>query len=106
MKWPSEGKNLKVNFVSQSELDETLEKNKSNLDKEKSNIQNEGLRPDDQTNILNADTKGSSCSQVEEEPVKTLDSLFKKTMTKPHIYFLPLTEEEVEEKRNRMKKKE
>lgn len=30
-----------------------------------------------------------------EEPIKTLDSLFKKTLTKPHIYYLPLTEEEV-----------
>ncbi len=41
---------------------------------------------------------------VNEEPIKTLDSLFKKTETKPHIYYLPLTEEEVQEKKMRMKK--
>jgi hypothetical protein len=30
-----------------------------------------------------------------EEPIKTLDNLFKKTETKPHLYYLPLTDEEV-----------
>jgi hypothetical protein len=34
-------------------------------------------------------------SNVIEEPIKTLDSLFKKTLTKPHLYYLPLSEEEV-----------
>ena len=37
----------------------------------------------------------SEHSNIVEEPIKTLDSLFKKTLTKPHIYYLPLTDEEV-----------
>lgn len=32
---------------------------------------------------------------AEKEIVKTLDILFKKTNTKPNIYYLPLSEEEV-----------
>jgi len=32
---------------------------------------------------------------TEKETVKTLDTLFKKTNTKPNIYYLPLSEEEV-----------
>ena len=87
-------------------MNETLEKNKSNLDKDKLNSQNEGLRPEEQIIIINSENKLTQRFQVEEEPEKTLDSLFKKTFTKPHIYYLPLTEEEVEEKRNKIKKKE
>ena len=30
-----------------------------------------------------------------DEPIKTLDSLFKKTVTKPYIYYLPLSDDEV-----------
>jgi hypothetical protein len=37
--------------------------------------------------------------QNEEDTVKTLDSLFKKTETKPHLYYLPLSEEEVQDKK-------
>ena len=70
------------------------------------NSQNEGLRPEEQIIIINSENKLTQSLQVEEEPEKTLDSLFKKTFTKPHIYYLPLTEEEVEEKRNKIKKKE
>lgn len=33
--------------------------------------------------------------QNEKESVKTLDTLFRKTSTKPNVYYLPLTEEEV-----------
>lgn len=87
-------------------MNETLEKNKSNIDKDKLNSQNEGLRPEEQIIIINSENKLTQSFQVEEEPEKTLDSLFKKTFTKPHIYYLPLTEEEVEEKRNKIKKKE
>lgn len=32
------------------------------------------------------------------DPVKTLDDIFRKTNAKPHIYYLPLTEEEVKAK--------
>jgi hypothetical protein len=86
MKWPSEGKKLKLNYVSQSELDETLEKNKSNLEKDKLNLQNEGIRNDEQIISINSENKVTQSTHNEEEPVKTLDSLFKKTTSKPHIY--------------------
>jgi len=36
----------------------------------------------------------------EKVPEKTLDTLFRKTNTKPNIYYLPLTEEEVKLKIN------
>ena len=32
------------------------------------------------------------------ERLKSIDQLFKKTKTKPHIYYLPLSEDEVNEK--------
>ena len=32
--------------------------------------------------------------QVQEAPPPTLDDLFKKTMTKPYLYWMPLTEEQ------------
>lgn len=40
-----------------------------------------------------------------EEPAKTLSDLFLKTKTEPYIYYLPLTEEQVQEKiKNKNKK--
>jgi hypothetical protein len=36
------------------------------------------------------------------ENMPTLDDLFKKTKTKPHIYFLPLSDQEVQQKRLKM----
>ncbi len=83
-------------------MDETIEKNKSPYDKEKkedkimSPGKEEIANPKNNVNLIN----------TAEEPIKTLDSLFKKTTTKPHIYYLPLSEEEVEEKKNRLKKRE
>lgn len=41
-----------------------------------------------------------------EPPVPTLDDLFRKTKTKPHIYYLPLTDEQVAEKLAAVKNKE
>lgn len=55
-------------------------------------------------NLLNIKVKESEDLNKIEEPVKTLDNLFKKTETKPHIYYLPLSEEEVQKKKMRMKK--
>lgn len=40
---------------------------------------------------FNLDLNNSS----EKETVKTLDTLFKKTNSRPNIYYLPLSEEEV-----------
>lgn len=37
--------------------------------------------------------------EKEQQPIKTLDDLFRKTETKPHIYYLPLTEEQVAAKK-------
>lgn len=33
-----------------------------------------------------------------EEPLKTLDQLFRKTKAKPHLYYLPLNDVQVKEK--------
>ena len=101
MKWPTEGRNLKVVYVDSKEVDETIEKNKSQFEKEKIGI----LKPNENNSATSLNTTNIVLSPLD-EPVKTLDSLFKKTQTKPHLYYLPLTEEEVEEKKNRMKKKE
>ena len=49
-------------------------------------------------NILNNQNKNNLNNpnfNPEKEIVKTVDMLFKKTVTKPVIYYLPLTEEEV-----------
>jgi apoptotic chromatin condensation inducer in the nucleus len=37
----------------------------------------------------------------EEHPVRTLDELFRKTTAKPCIYWLPLTDEQVAEKKRK-----
>lgn len=57
------------------------------------------------TNINNVIPKDLIILEKKEEPVKTLDNLFKKTTTLPHIYYLPLTEEEVIGKTKSMLKK-
>lgn len=45
--------------------------------------------------MLKADSSPQKKAQLEvEEPPKTLDDLFKKTNATPHIYWLPLTEEQ------------
>lgn len=55
-------------------------------------------------NSNNAVPKDVIILEKKEEPVKTLDNLFKKTNTLPHIYYLPLTEEQVKEKMKAMEK--
>jgi len=42
---------------------------------------------------------------IETKP-PTLDELFRKTNTKPHLYFLPLTDAQVEEKKKKESSKE
>jgi hypothetical protein len=48
-----------------------------------------------------AQKKRQRVEQEEEEEVVTLDTLFRKTAAKPHLYFLPLTDEQVAAKRAR-----
>ena len=38
--------------------------------------------------------------QVQEAPPPTLDDLFKKTMTKPYLYWMPLTEEQAADRKS------
>ncbi len=82
-------------------MEETIEKNKSPYDKEKPSSP---VREEINLNLIKAKSIKES-SPISEEPVKTLDSLFRKTSTKPHIYYLPLTEQEVAEKKKRNIKK-
>ena len=44
-------------------------------------------------------SKNREQKKEEEVPVKTLDDLFLKTITKPHVYYLPLTDAQVEAKK-------
>ncbi len=37
--------------------------------------------------------------QVQEAPLPTLDDLFKKTVTKPYLYWMPLTEEQAADRK-------
>ena len=37
--------------------------------------------------------------QVQEAPPPTLDDLFKKTITKPYLYWMPLTEEQAADRK-------
>jgi apoptotic chromatin condensation inducer in the nucleus len=118
--WPVDGKILVVDFVNESEITCAIEKNQSPyasmLEKEKEKAALRGqLKPNDtntasntniQTNLnLTPNTSNITLQKgnISEESAKTLDNLFRKTETKPHIYFLPLTEEEVQEKRNKLK---
>ncbi len=81
------GKQLIIEFVPDCDIANAIEKNISpyalSLDKER-----------DKSNLLK-NSKEKVEEVVVEEPIKTLDNLFKKTSTKPHIYYLPLSEDEV-----------
>jgi len=80
MKWPADGKKLIVQYALESDISIAIERNFSPY-AEKEKFSNE---------------------IIPEEPIKTLDNLFKKTLTKPHIYYLPLSDEEVQEKKNKL----
>jgi apoptotic chromatin condensation inducer in the nucleus len=93
-----------IDYVPESEIQQAMEKNKSpyfpSNEKDKLATLKTQLKPNE--NVTNTNT--ATNYQTEEEPVKTLDSLFKKTQTKPHIYYLPLSEEEIQEKRLKLNK--
>jgi apoptotic chromatin condensation inducer in the nucleus len=110
MIWPVDGKKLIIDFVPESEIHQAMEKNQSpfnassDKDKDKLATLKTQIKPNDPLPAnLNVTNKVVN-TQNEEEPVKTLDSLFKKTETKPHLYYLPLSEEEVQEKRLKLNK--
>ena len=101
MMWPTDGKKLIVEFVPESEILQAMEKNQSSStsinEKDKLAFLKAQIKPNE--NLLNTNPVKAINNESEEEPVKTLDSLFRKTETKPHIYYLPLSEVEVQEKR-------
>lgn len=91
----------------ESEIQQAMEKNQSPyIEKDKLLLLKTQIKPNEPiTTNTNTDTNTSKTNInniIEEEPVKTLDNLFKKTKTKPHVYYLPLTEEEVQEKRDKL----
>jgi len=104
MTWPGEGKKLIVDFVTESEILRAMEKNHTNsnssTDKDRLAMLKAQIKPNE--NFPNTNNLKSTDIQTQEEPVKTLDTLFRKTETKPHIYYLPLSEQEVQEKRLNM----
>ncbi len=63
------------------------------------------LEKERQKNNLSKSLRDNKTDENKEEPIKTLDNLFKKTFTKPHIYYLPLSEEEVIIIKYRLKRK-
>jgi hypothetical protein len=100
IKWPEDGNNLSVQFVLNSELDKTMEVNKSPYEKEFQKPKKEEIN----INLIKAKFSNKEAKEnknSEGEQGKTLESLFKKTTTKPHIYYLPLTEQEVIDKKNK-----
>lgn len=108
VKWPSEGKKLIVDFVPEEDIDYAISKKQSpyeEKEKEKSGPANLSLPNIQPLKPKNQDVNNQDNNKPSNEPVKTLDNLFKKTQTKPHIYYLPLTEEEVQEKKNKLKNK-
>jgi hypothetical protein len=100
IKWPEDGNNLSVQFVLNSELDKIMEVNKSPYEKEFQPPKKEEIN----MNLIKAKFSEEAVKENKNslvEQVKTLESLFKKTITKPHIYYLPLTEQEVIDKKNK-----
>jgi hypothetical protein len=97
-----------IDYVPEAEIQLAMQKNQSPLiEKDKLATLKTQIKPNENittTNIEINTNKTNGNTQDEEEPVKTLDSLFKKTQTKPHIYFLPLSEEEVQERRQKLNK--
>jgi hypothetical protein len=103
IKWPDNGNNLSVQFVLKSELDKTMELNKSPYEKESQSPKKEEIN----INLIKAKfsareaKENKNTDKIHGEQFKTLEILFKKTTTKPHIYYLPLTEQEVIAKKNK-----
>jgi len=117
--WPKGGKRLIAEFVNESEVDKAINTNKSPLDPSaQAGTQNGSTNPTSpaakteqhvpaQTHEIEANEKSFSGQKQKhednsasrrEEPLKTLDQLFRKTVTKPQLYYLPLSKEEVREK--------
>ncbi len=96
--WPVEGKKLIIDYVPETEIQQAMEKNQSPLivDKDKLATLKTQIKPNDNIN------PNTIKKAAEEEPVKTLDSLFRKTETKPHIYYLPLSEVEIQGKKQKL----
>lgn len=94
-----EGKKLILEFVPQSDVTYAIEHNKSLYESalEKQNIQKLVKEPK-----ISENGNGKKAI-VSDEPSNALDNLFRKTKTKPTIYFLPLSEEEVEQKRKKIR---
>ncbi len=86
-----------IEYVPDADIAYAVEKNVSpyalSLDKER-----------DKANLLK--NMKENKEEIPEEPIKTLDSLFKKTRATPHIYYLPLSEEEVGFFKYRLRKRE
>eukprot|EP01121_Diplochlamys_sp_Union-15-3_P007301 TRINITY_DN1846_c0_g1_i10.p1 TRINITY_DN1846_c0_g1~~TRINITY_DN1846_c0_g1_i10.p1 ORF type:complete len:134 (-),score=29.71 TRINITY_DN1846_c0_g1_i10:380-781(-) len=54
---------------------------------------------DDVMRAVERQTRATKRRRIEEPPPSSLDKLFRKTVAKPNIYYLPLTDAQVEEKR-------
>lgn len=63
--------------------------------------EDDSLKKIDKIKEINKDTKNSDKN---ENGSNILDKLFFKTKTKPYIYYLPLTEEQVKNKLEKRKK--
>jgi hypothetical protein len=76
-----------------------MENNFKNEENKQNEENSSGKELDDvsknKSNLINGQQVNKS------ENIKSLEELFKKTVTKPHIYYLPLTDIEVIEKKNR-----
>ena len=99
--WPPEtGKKLTVKYVTKEEAKAAIKKEESNHAPSAHRIGFEGLhdtpvqRPSD-PHIIRTTPSPPGKSDL---PAKALDDLFKKTITEPAIYFLPLSDAQVKDK--------
>lgn len=84
-----EKRKVKINFLFVVNLQKSIKEHKPVEQETKSDNKIDDLQN------CNPNSNSSHQKDIKDDEPKTLESFFKKTSTKPHIYYLPLTEEEV-----------
>jgi len=99
---PEGGKKLDTETLTESDLEKIIEGNSDSF----LNQKDQSSKPRSETH--NGTEEGEEVDEDDEEEkvpetmnAEKLDSLFKKTKAKPHLYYLPLTEDQVEDKKKK-----
>jgi len=110
VKWPENGKYITLDFIEESEKAQTLERGdyvppvseNAMAEESKDNLAN-----GDQKENVSSERKGLSKKELrdprrrrgdrmEEEPITELTKIFRKTISKPSIFYLPNTKEKAD----------